>query len=267
MTDLLYCPYFSRVAYAITGTKTAVCCRLRCKRWSCEYCSKKNAAIWRAHLKDRLPKVSDEWWILTLTAPPWARSAAASLDSIRTAVEALIKRCKRVFGKDMQYVRVYEKHPTSEAIHSHFIISGLTPYVVTGCSEKLQPMAIGVLTRVGRNGVWSVKTWFKKVCQELHMGRQVDVQLIVGPVETAAFYVAKYLSKALQDIKIKGLRHIQTTRKIGKPEEKDSHGWQTAPYLTAYAFEAGTRVTDLQTGEIIDNNYWELKRVWPDSDI
>lgn len=215
------------------------------------------------HLKERLPQVSDEWWILTLTAPPWARSAASSLQSIRKAVDALIKRCKRVFGSNIQYVRVYEKHPTSDAIHSHFIISGLSPYVAIGYSAKLQPMAIGVLSRGGRDGIWAVRTWFKKVAQELKMGRQVDVQQIVGAATGAVYYVAGYLTKSMQDIPIKGLRHVQTTRKVGGPKVKETTGWQTGPYLPRYEFAKGTSVIDLNTGEVISDEYWVGHSFWP----
>lgn len=259
----MYCPFYTRVAWLGIGTKEAVAVRLRCKRWSCDYCAKKNAAIWRAHLKQRLPEVCNEWWILTLTAPPWARTTAQSLKAIRKGIDILIKRAKRVFGPMIDYVRVYEKHPTSEAVHSHFIISGLSPYVAIGYSAKLQPMAIGVLNRAARNGIWAVKTWFKKVCQEIKLGQQVDVQKIDGDPEKATMYVTGYLTKAMQDIKIKGLRHVQTTRRVGGPKHDKNPNWQTGPYLTPYAFDAGTRVIDLNTGEIIDNNYWEVHSFWP----
>lgn len=260
---LMYCPNFSRIAYAHIGVKQAIAVRLRCGRWSCEYCSKKNASIWRAHLVSKLPDISQVWWLVTLTASKWHREAASSLMDIRKGVEALIKRAKRVFGTEMDYVRVYEKHPTSRAIHAHFIVSGFTPFVAIGSSVKHRPMAIGVLNRMGRNGVWSVKTWLKKQAQELRMGYMADIQEIVGDPIKAIGYVAKYLTKSAQDLGIKGLRHVQTTRKIGSPKTESNPEWKTAPYITPYTFEAGCKVIDLNTGEIIDNQYWEVHGFWP----
>lgn len=263
MSDM-YCPKYSRVAYAKDGKYQAVCVRLRCKKWDCDYCAKKNASIWRAHLLKRLPEVSKEWWILTLTAPPWARSASESIKSIRKAVDSFFKRCKRVFGPKIDYVRIYEKHPTSQAIHSHFIVSGFTPYVVSGCSIKLQPMWIGILGRTGRTGVWSLKTWVKKTCQELKMGRIADVQKIEGSTDAPVLYVMKYATKAQQDLKIKGLRHIQATTRIGGPKNESNPKWSTGPYITPDTFGMTMRVIDIGTGEIIDERYWKEHTFWPD---
>lgn len=263
MITPLYCPKYSRIAYAKDGKYQALAVRLRCKKWDCEYCAKKNASIWRAHLSKRLPEVSKEWWLLTLTAPPWARSAAESIASIRKAVDAFFKRCKRVFGS-MDYVRIYEKHPTSQAIHSHFIVSGFSPYVVQGCSVKLQPLAVGVLCRHSRTGIWSVKTWVKKTCQELKMGRIADIQKIEGEASNAVGYVLKYATKAQQDLKIKGLRHIQATTRIGGPKNETNPKWNTAPYITVDTFGPFMRVVDMNTAEVIDERYWLEHTFWPD---
>lgn len=261
--DMTHCPNYTRVAWChgVMGRDVAV--RLRCKSWGCDYCAKKNASIWRAHLLQRLPEVSDEWWILTLTAPPWARSRAESIKSIRKSVEAFFKRCKRVFGEAMDYVRVYEKHPTSNALHSHFIVSGFTPFVAMGCSVKLQPVAVGITSRPYRSGVWAIRTWIKKTCQELKMGRIADCQKIEGPAINPVLYVMKYTTKAQQDLGIKGLRHIQTTRRIGGPKQEGNPNWKTGPYLTRYTFPKGSKIIDLNTGEIIGDEYWEKYSLWP----
>jgi len=124
-------------------------------------------------------------------------------------------------------------------------------------------MSIGTLSRRGRQGVWSVKTWFKKVCQELKIGQQADVQKIEGEPEQAIGYIGKYLTKSQQDIPIKGLRHVQATKGIGGPKHETNPDWKVKAFITPYDFEAGTRVTDIQTGEIIDNNYWEIHGLWP----
>ena len=262
--EKLICLKYAKVAFAATGHKKAIFTRLRCKQWSCEACAKTNAWIWRNWLLKRLPEVSGEWWVLTLTASSFTRSLALSLDNLRTRVDTLFKRVKRVFGV-VEYVRVYEKHPTSEAVHIHIILCGVSPYVAIGCSEKLRPMAIGVLKRNGRNGVWSVKTWFKKQAQEIGMGYILDIQQISGEASRAVWYVTKYLTKAQSDLHVRGLRHVQVTKGIGSPPKIDSDLiWQTASYIVPTMFEPNTAITDLQNGRVIDNDYWETKGFYPD---
>lgn len=202
---------------------------------------------------------------MTLTAPPFARSKDASLKSIRDHFEMLLKRMKRVFGK-ISYVRVYEKHPTSQALHLHAIISGVSPFVAVGYSSKLRPMAIGVISRKGRNGVWAIRTWLKINAQACHMGNIADIELIEGDTIWAFMYVCKYLTKSQQDINVKGLRHVQTTRDIGSPKTGGDNTWHTAAYIIPQMFEPNTAIKDLNTGDVIDNNYWEEHTFYPYED-
>jgi len=262
----LICKRYRKVAYTPTTPKNAIMTRLRCKQWDCEACAKANQWAWRNWLLKRLPEVSEEWWILTLTASSMTRTRQSSLDNIRDNLAAFFKRCERVFGK-LEYARVYEPHPTSEAFHAHIIVSGFVPYVALGHSVKHRPMALGVLTRSGRNGVWSLRTWVKKNAQSLSMGYIADVQRLEGGPEQAAWYVTKYLTKAQGKLHVKGLRHVQVTRGIGSPPDTDSDlTWKTANFLTPYTFPAGTKITDLNTGAIIDNNFWEITDFYPNED-
>ena len=262
----LICKNFRKVAFASTGHREALFTRLRCKLWSCEACAVTNAWVWRQWLLKRIPEVSGEWWILTLTANSQTRSMARSMDNIRSHLDAFFKRVKRVFG-EIEYVRVYEKHPTSEAVHAHIIISGLSPFVAVGCSNKLRPMAIGVLSRNHRNGVWSIKTWIKIVAQELKMGFIADIQKIVGDAQKAVWYVTKYLTKDQSAVHVKGLRHVQVTTGIGSPPKIDSEIlWNTAAYVTADMVGEKTKMTDLQTGGVIDQNHWEVHSFYPHED-
>lgn len=258
------CQHYTKVAYAITVHKTALLTRLRCKQWTCDYCASKNANLWRYWLIKRLPEVAEDWCLMTLTAPADKRTELASLTALRDNIDRLIKRMRRVFGLPIEYVRVFERHPTSEAIHAHFIVTGVTPFVVNGCSSKLQPMSIGVLTRSGHRGTWSVKTWLKKTCKEIGMGEIADIRRISGEPKRAAFYVTKYLTKDQQSIDIPYLRHVQVTGGIGSPEFEKSYTWTPVSYITARTFsEPNTQVTDIDTGDVIDNNYWEHTGYYP----
>lgn len=256
------CKLYKRVAYAHTGHKEAIFTRLRCKQWSCEYCAKKNASIWRAHLKQRLPEISEEWYLVTFTAHSKTRSKQASLENLRGNLDILFKRVKRVFGC-ISYVRTFEKHPTSNALHAHYIVSGLAPFVALGCSSKLQPCAIGILSRPYRDGIWSLQTWFAETCFDVGIGYIVDVRMIEGDVERAIWYVTKYLTKEQQGINVKGLRHVQTTRDIGSPKGDKELEWHTASYIVSHTFAPNTKIEDLNTGRIIDNSYWEIHDVYP----
>lgn len=260
-----FCPKYSRVAWAVDG-KQGLFTRLRCGQWSCEFCAGLNAYIWRKFLLLKLPEIQMDWYLVTITANEHKRTAAKSLKNIRDKLDTLMKRVKRVFG-DIEYVRVYEKHPTSEAIHAHLIMAGLTPYVAVGYSSKLRPMAIGVLTRNSRNGVWAVKTWFKLNARALKMGYMVDVQQIVGDTARAVWYVCKYLTKAQQELKTPYLRHVQTTKGIGSPGAKSELQWLVGYFITARDFAPNQPIKDLQTGDTIDNAFWERHEFYPYNDF
>lgn len=234
--------------------------RLRCKQWSCEYCAAKNQAIWRAFLYDKMPQVSSEWWLMTLTAHSRMRTQDASYKNLQRGIDVLIKRVRRVFG-DVDYVRVFEKHPTSEALHAHLCISNLSPFVVPGCHRNLQAGYLAVINREGHTGTWALKTWLKKSAQECQIGYQADV----SPLDNrySVHYATKYLTKASQEISIKGVRHVQTTRRIGSPQSETDRKWSVGDYVTARDFYAGETVIDLNTGEALSPDYWSDFEVYP----
>lgn len=265
MGEAQVCKLYKRVAYSHTGHKEAIFTRLRCKQWSCDYCAKKNASIWRAYLAEKLPTISEEWYLVTFTAHSKTRSKSASLENLRHNIDILLKRASRVFGR-ISYVRTFEKHPTSDAIHAHYIVSGLSPFVAFGCSEKLQPMAIGILSRPYREGIWAVQTWFTDTAFDVGIGYIVDVRLIDGDVTRAIWYVTKYLTKEQQDIRVKGLRHVQTTRDIGSPKSTQDLEWHTASYITSSMFQPNAKIKDINTGITIDNAYWEVHNFYPYED-
>lgn len=259
------CKRYKKVAYSHTGPKEAIFTRLRCKQWDCPECAKTNASIWRAFLKERLQNVSSDWWLLTLTASENTTTEQGSIYNLRSNIEKLIKRVKRVFGK-IEYVRTFERHPSSLRIHAHFIISGLAGYVGFKQSNRGRKSAFGCSTRTGRKGFWSVRTWFKINARDVGIGYIIDIQRIIGDTTKAVLYVCKYLTKAQQDFHIQGLRHVQTTRGIGSPPTMESQVWSTAAYITAKMFAPNAMVKDLNTGETIDNSYWEVHSFYPYED-
>lgn len=256
-----FCKHYPLCAYAVVSRDTALFTRLRCGSWQCEYCAEKNRDIWRAHLADRLPEVSDNWWFITLTAHEHRRTESLSLANIRNNLDRLFKRLRRIF-KHVDYVRVYEKHPSSEARHAHLVVCGLSPFVSRRVAHSGSETFSPVETRIHRAGTWTIKTWFKKTARAIGMGYQVSCEPIKNARSTVA-YVTKYLTKSFQDLHEKGLRHVQTSRKIGAPKPEGNYAWKVCSYITVRNFQGGTQVIDLQTGTVVDEAYFEEYDYYP----
>lgn len=201
--------------------------------------------MWRAFLSGQLPIVSNDWWLVTLTAHSRMRSQDQSYKNLQHGIDVIMKRIRRVFGK-IDYVRVFEKHPKSDALHAHLIVSNLTSWVVPGCYKNMQPGFIAVTVRKGHTGTWSIRTWLKKTAQGCHVGYQADVERVTN--QGAIWYVCKYLSKASQQITIKGLRHVSTSRRVGSPNPETTNQWIVGNYITGMDVWTDERVRDIQTG-------------------
>jgi len=256
-----FCTHYPLCAYTRVSAHRLLFTRLRCGQWSCEYCAQKNRDIWRAHLLDTLPGISDHWWFITLTAHEHLRSAAASLKNIRENLDKLFKRLRRIF-KHVNYVRVYEKHPASDARHAHLVASGLSPFVLRETTRTGAISYVPLLSRQSFKGTWAIKTWFKKTARAIGMGYQVDCQKIDNPHDGIR-YVTKYLTKSFQDLHEKGLRHVQTSREIGSPSPEAAYSWKVVSFVSARDFTAGDTILDLQTGELLDTEYFEEHDYYP----
>lgn len=242
---MYYCQRYSRVAWTHQPDNVCLFTRLRCKQWDCDYCAHKNRQIWRAFLSGQLPIVADNWWFVTLTAHSRMREQEQSYKNLQHGIDVIMKRVRRVFEK-AEYVRVFEKHPSSDALHAHLLIANLTPFVVPGCNKNLQRCFLGVLVRKGHTGVWSIRTWIKKTAQECKIGYQASAE----PVENdyAVHYVIKYLSKVSQQITVKGLRHVSTSRRIGSPDDLSNHQWEVGNSITPLDIQRDETLHDIQTG-------------------
>lgn len=240
-----FCQRYARVAWSHQPGNVCLFTRLRCKQWSCPYCAKANQKMWRAFLGGQLPIVSDEWWHVTLTAHSRMRSEQASYKNLQVGIDRIIKRIRRVFGK-VEYVRVFEPHPTSQALHAHLLISNLTPFVVPGCHKNLQPGFLAVTHRDSYTGAWSVRTWLKKAAQGVQIGYQCDVKRCESGF--AVFYITKYLTKAQGNISVKGLRHVSTSRRVGSPSMESEHRWEVGNFITSLDMGRDEVLLDIQVG-------------------
>lgn len=254
------CEFFSLVVHKDTQPGVRVMARLRCKSWQCPYCAKENRKQWGKHLRKVLPKITSNWWFITLTAHEHTRTEELSLHNIRSNLDRLMKRVKRVWT-NVEYVRVYEKHKTG-AFHAHMLVSGLsarvqkftTPSGVSYYRPTLHGRAVGNL---------SVRTWYRRTARSMGMGYMVDIQALEG-VSRAIGYVIKYLTKAAQDFYVKGLRRIQTSRGIGSPNSRGDGSWQVSARVFRSSMPEGSRLYDADRKLWIPDIYWETHLTYPE---
>jgi len=257
---LEFCNRYPLVAWTHVDRRTALFTRLRCGQWSCEYCAKKNQAIWRAFLHSRFDAMGTNWWFVTLTAHSQKRGKMESYHNLTRCIDILVKRMRRVW-ENFDYVRVFEKHPTSEALHAHLVCYGLSPFLRVVLNRNKTTSYVPEFEREKRAGYWTVKTWLKRQAHASRIGYQTDVQQLEKSY--SVHYATKYLTKSAQEIDIKGLRHVQTSRGIGSPNTNAENSWQVGSFITARDFKPGQTVTDIQTGEIIEPEYWSTFDIYP----
>jgi len=257
MTKKPYCPNFSLIVWKHLTKKSAVMTRLRCKSWQCEYCCKINRDAWRSHLKKRIGKMGGDWFFLTMTAHEHIRTPAGSLENIRSNLDRLFKRVRRVWGK-IEYVRVYETHEKG-AFHVHVVISGLSLRVERKQARNHEIHYKPCENSAGK-GTWGVQTWFRRNCRQIGMGFMVHVVRLQTTAKTVN-YICKYLTKDLPETPY--LRRIQTTQGIGSPfSRKEPSGWQATPLIYVGMLE-GAELTDLNLKMKIPASYWQENIVYP----
>lgn len=229
---------------SIAAAQTRDVVPLRCKQWDCDFCARMNREAWVSHLINRLPKISDQWFLVTLTAHRNAHRAAdraaATLKNILGAQDKFLKRIRRAYPA-LEYVRVLERH-RSGAFHAHFL---MTFGEVVLSAAEFRSVASGIRYR------GSVYTVIKVAAIECGMGYIVDVRPLVDdslawrPPALAARYVTKYMTKG----NLAGLpphtRRVQTSRGIGSPGAVDSE--------RVWAFKNGIYLADILSGV---NWYW-----------
>jgi len=242
-----YCPRFKLVVWQQSAPQTVIMSRVRCKMWSCPHCCKKNREIWSSFLSGKLPRVSSNWWFVTITAHEWKRSAAGSLENLRKGLDNVIKRVNRVW-KEVSYVRVYEKHKKG-AYHAHIIMSELSARVTRKINRN-RTVSTFPADADASGRTWGVQTWFRRACRACKLGYMVTIRRLDSE-QQAVRYIVKYMTKSAQAFYAKGLRRIQTSTRIGSPVKKKTGGWTAARYVWASEVAIGSDLIDLNTKEVI----------------
>lgn len=258
-----YCHRYAKVAWKYDKDRQQVVLfRLRCWQWSCPYCARENRKAWRLELNKQLPRLAGQWWLMTLTARNDTRGRLESYRQLSHGIDVLLKRFKRAFGRII-YVRVFEKHPSSDALHAHFIISGLSDYVRVQQAGNGRASYTATNFRKGKRGFWALQTFAKKTSQACHMGYIADVKTI--PASKSVRYVTEYMTKDAQDFDIKGLRHVATSRDVKSPRSraKNAKILSMGHFISRMRIPPEYRLLDADTGEIIGDDYWQEWEMYP----
>lgn len=193
--------------------------RLRCNQWSCETCSKAMQSKWRNHLLKVAVQLSDDWTLITITAPANAHYDMVSLKVLMKNFDRFSKRLQRHF-KRFEYIRVYEQHKSGE-FHCHVLCG-----VRIGTTERDWQIINGKDYYRGK----AHKT-VKKFAMECGLGYILDVRPLIDRSGNslsslyAIRYISKYLTKNIGANMPKGTRRIQTSRKIGSPKVNSALTW------------------------------------------
>jgi len=215
--------------------------------------------MWRKFLGQKLAKLGRIWWFGTITAPSWLRTPETSLKAIRTNFDRFMMCLKRVFQKDVDYVRIYEKH-VDGAFHLHIIISGLSERV-----ERYRARS-GIMSFRPHTGntleaTWHIQTWWKKTLAKCGCGYIAEVKII--PTSIAVKYIVTYMHKEQQNFNAKYLRRVQTSRGIGSPKPERLFVWQVDERIYGGNINHMS-FTDMDTGERIPAEYWHDHVFYPE---
>lgn len=265
-----YCKRYAKVWWLHNREKRRVTLgRLRCKQWACPYCARENQREIRQFLLTTISKMADrEWFFMTITARGDTRGRIESYKQLAKGIDRLIKAFNRVWNR-VDYVRVYEVHPKSEAIHAHFLVSNLTPFVRVEKSKNGRKKYTPANTRAAKRGYWTLYTFVKKMSHRSGMGYMADVSQVehgADGISNVTRYITKitsYLTKESQSIDIKGIRHVQTSRAIGSIKARREFTGEIGQAIPYSAIPRGFSLIDRDTGEVIQFEYWLENGFYP----
>jgi len=220
------CAFWAFVAKNESVPDTHKLSRVRCKQWSCDYCSKRLKARWQAHLQSEIARLGGSWSLLTITADGKDHRAKNTIVALRLHMDTLQKRLKRLWGR-FEYIRFYEQHQSGE-YHVHMLAQVYPP---DSDSERVR--------RYNRktkqyDEYYNGRYWLdlSEASEAVGLGFICDVKPL-GAVCEVGFplivsYVTKYLTKQSQGYEApKGLRRIQPSRGFRPMNDHDEidSGW------------------------------------------
>jgi hypothetical protein len=193
-----------------------------------------------------------------------------TLQDFRRVFDTLLKRAARIWRRKnnaFEYVRIYEHHDNG-AIHAHLLVCGLSPFVRVTRYPKRATKFTPVYTRPEKKGYWLLLTWWKKTCEELGLGYQVDIRKIEDGDVTmkAVYYCTKYMTKQAQNYETHGIRRIQSSQGIGAlpNRPKPANVWEFRNIgIYRHDIPEGYVIYDKTIREGITGDYWLTHYSYP----
>lgn len=136
---------------------------LRCRSWTCDECSVKR----RADLIDIAQSGRPERFITLTMAGREPGSEARNAAALARCWRLIVKRFERTFKKHIEYLAVFEAHPSSGFPHLHIL----------------------------QRGAYMSQRWLSRTMASLADSPIVDIRAVKGKAQIAR-YVTKYIGKA-----------------------------------------------------------------------
>lgn len=226
--------------------------RVRCKQWTCGFCSIRNMNAWRRHLIERFQGVlaGKAWCFLTITVPSEMHGyPEKSVEVLQQVWKRLYDLLRRHVNEKLSYVYMFEAHK-SGTYHLHALVS-------LGCFYDRYPLIF-----VWKNPLehHPLHRWLQDTLPSLGAGWKVDVRRVysvhgLSDGVSAVLYSIKYFAKAKDWKRFKKhARRIGVTRDIGglpKPK-KSEHEWTLIPWLRREEYDKENEVYDLSIGRRVE---------------
>ena len=241
----MYCKKFPM--HALSDTSKLI--RLRCKKWSCEFCAEINKREWRYHLRDKF-KDFDQFSFITITCLGWQHRENMTLAMLMKSWPNLRKRLKRAFGK-FSYVRVFEQHKSGE-FHLHALITYCPRDAFTAQGKRSKAWS-----KVGRAWRYRGEGYAELLhhVNELGLGYVCDLTPLLcdekhGQANGVIAYVTKYMHK--QERLMKGVRWVQCDKGTPKRGRVGDDVWELCHRVTAETLDYHEgQINDLTRRKII----------------
>ena len=259
-----HCKNFSGIVVGTPqGTNDLLIARLRCKEWDCDFCAPINAAIWRAHIIDRVNALGGDWLFMTITAHRNAHKAGKTVVNLKQAWKRLYDRLRYKFkGQEIEYVWLFEKHTgetktgkKKETYHIHAI---------------LRATVEGENVYNAKKEYWyhpGMHNWLKDNASQVGAGFMCHAAKINdGNGGLVSAYIVKYMNKASQTLQgfPKRGRRISVSRGFGSPKPpKGDMEWQYRQMVLRGVLTVYDTVKDVSTGRFVKQADFEKFPFYP----
>lgn len=280
-----FCPNMKMIMIAphIAAPRVIDMVHVRCKQWSCPYCSPANGRMWRNHILTKLanaPFNRMSWCFITLTAneTEHRQSPQATLRNLLRGWDRLRKRLRSWNGGAFEYVRVFERHPEGKygGYHMHIIASVGDAYErkLAAFSAVLEREKIarvrGYRPRKRLMREKHPARWVRDNARECGIGFMTHIRFLGQDATKAALYETKYMMKQIEVLDFpKHKRRIQASRGIGKPRRSGGGGrvWQAKSAIYREDLLRYDKIIDLTAKKLVTEADFDNSQMWYPSEL